>query len=173
MVDPALSLIVYWSLALLLGAAAAHKLSNWHDFRAVLASYRLLGAPLVTTASVTLIVVEAGIAAGLVLRVPGAAAAAAGLLALYAAAMAVNLLRDRRLMDCGCGGRRQPLSWALVARNILLTGMVLVPLAPEGERVLGWLDYVTAVGGVMVLSLLYLAADTLLAAWEPPPEEWV
>ncbi len=172
-VDPVIGLTLSWSLALLLVSAAIHKLSDWNGFRDVLASYRLVAAPLTTSAAALLLVVECMLAAALVLRAPAAGAGAAALLTAYAGAMAANLLRDRRLADCGCGGRRQPLSWGLVARNLLLAAVALVLLAPEAERSLGWLDWTTVVAAVAVSSLLYAAADALLAAWVPAPEEWV
>jgi hypothetical protein len=37
-------------------------------------------------------------------------------------AMALNLLRGR-VLDCGCGGAPQPLSWGLVVRNLAMVLM--------------------------------------------------
>ena len=50
---------------------------------------------------------------------PGLALVAMALLALFAAAMAINIRRGRDHIDCGCGQSflRQTLSWMLVARN--------------------------------------------------------
>ena len=44
----------------------------------------------------------------------------AALLLAYAAVMAINLVRGRRFIDCGCGGAAQPLSLGLVLRNVVL-----------------------------------------------------
>ncbi len=163
-VDPVIAIALSWSLALLLGAAAVHKIIDWSAFRTALESYRLLPPMLVPAAAAVLPVVEASLAAGLVLPAPGAAAATAGLLAVYAVAMAVNLMRHRRLTDCGCGGRRQPLSWILVVRNLLLAVAALGLLLPQAGRALVWLDGVTVAAAVTVASVLYLTADALLAA---------
>lgn len=162
-VDPVFSLTVAWCLALLLGVAAAHKLTHWHDFRAALAGYALVANPLVSTAAGTLMVTESTLAVALVLGLPGAPIGAACLLTAYAAAMAASLLRGRRLADCGCGGRRQPPSWGLVARNLVLIAAALTLLLPEADRALGWLDGFTIAAGATVLALLYAAIDGLLA----------
>ncbi|WP_289141256.1 MauE/DoxX family redox-associated membrane protein [uncultured Brevibacillus sp.] len=44
------------------------------------------------------------------------------LLILYSVAIAINLLRGRRDISCGCGGvaGNHPISWLLVLRNLLL-----------------------------------------------------
>ncbi len=77
-----------------------------------------------------------GAAAGL------AALAAAGMLAVFAAAVALNLARGRRF-DCGCAGLSgsRPISWGLVARNVLLAGSasfvaVLELTGPKGSHAL-------------------------------------
>jgi len=51
----------------------------------------------------------------------------ASVLTLFAAAMAVNLVRGRR-NDCGCTAGRQvhPISWRLVLRNVSLAGLVVI-----------------------------------------------
>ncbi|MEF9603853.1 methylamine utilization protein MauE, partial [Paracoccus sp. PXZ] len=73
------------------------------------------------------------VAAGLVMTPLAAPAAitAAGLLLVFAAALAINVLRGRTQIDCGCfrNGLKQPVSWLLVLRNLVLTGLALAVAA--------------------------------------------
>jgi hypothetical protein len=85
-----------------------------------------------------------------------------GLILLYAAAMAVNLLRGRRQIDCGCGGEVHPLSWMLVLRNGVLAAAGLAVAGPTIERELEWLDGISLVVGVLAFYALYLLFDELL-----------
>ena len=55
------------------------------------------------------------------------------LLLLYAAAIAINLLRGRHDIDCGCGGEATPIGWGLVMRNVVLAGLAVPQHAPIGE----------------------------------------
>jgi uncharacterized protein (DUF58 family) len=57
---------------------------------------------------------------------------AAALLMIFAAAMAINILRGRSHIDCGCGRSqlRQPLHWGMVVRNLLLAALVAVHAVP-------------------------------------------
>jgi hypothetical protein len=165
--DPILALIVRLGLALLFGAAAGHKLRDVGGFRSALERYELLPPVWAVPAGAVLIAAEIGIAVGLLLpRVaPVAAAAAAALLALYAGAIAVNLARGRRDIDCGCGGpaRRQPISGWLVARNAVLAAVALRAAWPVTPRSVTWIDAITVAAGVLAIALLYVAADGLIA----------
>ena len=167
-VDPALQLVVRGAVSLLFGWAAAHKLRDVAGFARALEGYDLVSPLWTVPAGVFLITAEVGVATGLWLpRVaPVAALGAAGLLALYAGAMVVNLVRGRRDIDCGCVGpaRRQPIGGALVARNAVVAVAALVGALPVAPRPLWWVDGVTIVAGVCVLACLYAAADGLLAA---------
>lgn len=140
------------ALALLLGIAAIGKLrqrARWHD---ALAAYRLLPDILLAPVALALPIAELATAAGLVAGVAPAGIAAALLLLVFAGAMAVNLLRGRRALDCGCNpaARPQPISWALVARNTGLAGLAVLTLVP-----------VTPLPGVLMLA----AAFAGLVAW--------
>src|SRR5688572_21653943 len=93
--DPTLSLIITLGTALLFGAAAGHKLADWRRFRAALGNYRLLPDPLVPAVAAAVAALE--IAACILLLLPAlreaGAVLAAGLLALYAIAIGINLAR--------------------------------------------------------------------------------
>ncbi|HLK13052.1 MAG TPA: MauE/DoxX family redox-associated membrane protein [Candidatus Binatia bacterium] len=165
--DPAIVLVLRGALALLFLIAAAHKARDPGRFRAVLADYRLLPARLVAPAAVALPAVEGTLAAALCApgqRAPGLVGAAA-LLLLYAGAMAVNLARGRRDVDCGCMGpaAHRPIAPGLVARNVALAAAAVAGLVPTAPRPLVWVDAVTAAGGTAALAALWGAAGRLLA----------
>lgn len=115
-------------LILLFLQAAWHKFSDYGRFLGLLADYRLLPELLLEPAARLLLLSEALCALLLVWPVsrPAGAVLAASLLLLYALAIAINLLRGRVQVECGCGGAGQPLSWWLVLRNALL---LLIALA--------------------------------------------
>jgi len=167
MIDPAIDLALRASLALLFAAAASHKARDPRRFRATVAEYRLLPVALVTPAAAVLLGCEIGVAATLV--APGSRATgllgAAVLLALYGGAIAINLARGRRDLDCGCAGPavRRPISGWLLARNAVLALVALLGLAPAAVRPLVWVDALTILGGTAALAALYAAFDRMLA----------
>ena len=167
-IDPALQLTLRAALSLLFVWAASHKLADRAGFRSTLAEYELLRARWLEAVAVLLMSAEVGVATALWFPTVAAigALAAGGLLVLYAGAIAINLRRGRRHIDCGCTGAagRQPLSGWLVARNGLLVCTALAAALPAGGRALTWVDDLTVVAGVAALALLYAAADGLLAA---------
>jgi len=171
-VDPVIATIIRFALGWLFLAAAAHKLRDMADFRSVLATYRILPERLVAVAAWLVVVVEVAIGLGMLWQFTPAFVVAAALLLIYAAVMAINLLRGRRFIDCGCGGVTQPLSIGLVLRNLVLAIAAITALAPSPARPLGGLDIVSMVAGVLVLGALYAATNQLLAA-RARLEEWV
>ncbi len=125
----ALALASGWALAGIFLWAAAHKVRNRLAFRAILGQYGLMPESLVGI--VAPMIVAAEIAAALALLVPAGtipgvptASLAALLLCVYCGAIAVNLMRGRTAIDCGCGGEPTPLSGWLLVRNGLLLGLV-------------------------------------------------
>lgn len=123
-----LVLITRLALGLLFATAALAKLRKRRDFYAAVLAYQLLPPVWAMNMAVILPWAEAAIAIGLILDFNAAFAAAAGLLLVYALAMAVNLARGRRDLDCACGGAPQVLSIWLVVRNIILAGAALALL---------------------------------------------
>jgi hypothetical protein len=164
--DPVVGLVLRALLTGLLGGAALAKLRDPRGFASAVAGYRLLPAALAAPASAAFVAGELSIAAALwtPLRAEAALGAAA-LLALYAAAIAVNLARGRREIDCGCGGPfgKQALSEALVLRNLAWAGAALASSLPEAARALAWLDLVTLAAAVSAGAALHAAASALLA----------
>ncbi len=166
MLDPVFVLTLCLLLAVLFGHAAWGKLTARQDFAAVLAAYDLAPAALNGVLSVALPVGEALISAGLLVHSlrPYAGAAAAVLFVVYGTAIAVNLGRGRRDLDCGCAGpgERRPIAGWMVWRNgVLALASALVALGGT-DRPLVIADALTVLGAVTGFALLYLALDRLL-----------
>jgi Methylamine utilisation protein MauE len=165
--DPVIDAALRTGLSVLFLAAAVHKLRDLARFRATLVEYHLLPPRLVPCGAIALVAAELGLAVTLVappLRT-ASLAAAAGLLLIYGGAMAVNLARGRRHIDCGCAGpaARRPISGGLVARNAVLAAAAFGGLLPVSPRPLFWVDAVTVLGATATLATLYAALDRLLA----------
>lgn len=164
--DPALALTVALVLGVVFAAAAVTKLRALPEFAGVVLNYRLLPDGLVLPVAYALPVVE--LAAALALLHPATRAPAALVLVLllvtFAAAMAINIRRGRRDIDCGCfvGLLRQRIGWALVVRNLLLAaaGLVLV-VGGSGTRPLAGLDLVTIGAATSSFLALYAATGRL------------
>lgn len=144
--------------------AGASKLRHRDLLPGVIANYRLLPERLVTPAALLLPAVELLVGAALVLGArPWAPLAAILLLLAFAAAMAINIRRGRRHIDCGCGqsALRQELGWPLVVRNLLLAALLL-PRLVAGDAMTGFDVAVAACSG-LALFLLYLVFNALNA----------
>lgn len=170
MLDPAVEHVLRGSLALLLGSGALQKARDLSLFRAAIEGYELLPARLAALAAAGFASLEGVLGAALLVPArfglrPTALALAAGLFALYGAAIAINLARGRREIDCGCGGpsAHVPLSGWLLLRNALLVAMALGCLAGVSPRALGIVDLLSIAGGIAVLALVWTAVHGLLA----------
>ena len=177
--DPVVGMALRAGFALLFAASAWHKLRDLAGFRAALAGYRLLPTRALAAAALGLAALELAIGAACLAPAlaPTACSAGAGLLTLYSLAIACNLARGRRDIDCGCGGPggRRPLGTTLVLRNLALVALLLLASLPAGPRALTWLDAATGVGLLATLALLHAACDVALAnasrlrEWEAAP----
>ena len=112
MIDPLTVLVLSTSLALLFFTAAMHKLNSSARFRAQLAAYELVPSAILPGLARAIPLAEMAVVFLILVPItrPWAGALAAGLLASYTVAIAVNLLRGRDDIDCGCGGQPQMLS---------------------------------------------------------------
>lgn len=148
--------------------AALAKLRHREILSGVIANYRLLPAALVGPAAMLLAPAELAVAIGLLLGGQALAAAVAiALLVIFAAAMAINITRGRREIDCGCGRSqlRQPLSWLLVTRNLLLAALLVPRLLPGAAST--YADLAIALAGglaVFVIVQLFNAIGALAAS---------
>jgi Methylamine utilisation protein MauE len=166
--DPAIGWTVVLVLAGVFGAAAVSKLGALDAFVGVVHNYRLVPETLERPIAYVLPGIELAIAMGVLVPITRgtAALAAAMLLVLFAGAMAINLVRGRRNIDCGCFATvlRQRLSWPLVVRNLLLAALAFLVVPGLSVRSLGWLDFVTIGCASTALVLVYAAASRLFGS---------
>ncbi|MBK6739310.1 MAG: methylamine utilization protein MauE [Haliea sp.] len=157
-------------LAFIFLRAAWHKVADTRRFIAQLGAYRLLPGPVLPLLAAGFILLEVYLAATLPL--PGwrsSALLAAALLGIYALAMGINLARDRRDLDCGCGGPAgdaQAISWALVVRNCFLATLALIAALPVAARTWSALDVGTALLAGIAACLLYSSIEQAIANWQ-------
>src|SRR5262245_52348427 len=164
-IDPVVLATLRAGLALMFAAAALHKLRDRAAFAATLEEYRVLPRRLVPVATFLVPAFEAAVALALLAPGPLGPLAAALLLAAYAGAIALNLARGRRWLDCGCLGPslRQPRSGALVLRNAILAAGALACALPAAPRTLVWLDAATIAAATACLALVWHGAHRVLA----------
>jgi len=166
LMDPIVADSIRALLASVFLIGALHKALRFPHFRASVTDYRLLPGALVPAAAAGLIAAEVAVGASLATQASAhrGAVAAIVLLIVTSAAVVVNLLRGRTQIDCGCGGLSgQPISWALVVRNlalIVLAGLVTLPVA---ARPIVWVDYGTLAAWTLTLLALYACVNRLLA----------
>ncbi|HMM77719.1 MAG TPA: MauE/DoxX family redox-associated membrane protein [Gammaproteobacteria bacterium] len=166
-VDPVLAGAVGVAAGAIFLSGAWAKWRERELFAQAMEGYELIPSAAVPSASLTLIVAEFLIG-GLLLTPyarPWPALAGVVLLFVVTAAVAVNLLRGRTDIRCGCGGASgdQTLSWALVARNAVLALLLVASALGSGARALRWPDYAVLVIGGLLLAGLYAAASQLIA----------
>ena len=162
--------LILWALrsflAALFAVAAISKLGAMEEFHGVVRNFRLLPDPLAKPVAMALPVAELAVAAGLLIAplAPPAALTAALLLAGFGIAIAINVMRGRTAIDCGCfrNGMKQRISWAMVGRNAVLTAMALATAALlPAARAAGPADVAAGAMAGTVLILLYLSASML------------
>ncbi len=170
MLDPLILKAISVGFGLLFLLAAVHKLTAAQHFRTILQEYRLLPDAIVTLVARIIPLLEILLGAGWLLldQAVAIALASALLLALYTAAIGINLFRGRIHIGCGCGvagtdKNDQQLSTGLVVRNLLLIAISLAATIPAISRDLGAVDYVTLIATVPAGVLLYLASNQLLS----------
>lgn len=165
--DPIFIIASGLAIAVLLASAATHKLRAPARFARQLADYQLLPDAVVRPIARVIPLVELVIAFALLVPVwrSWAALSAASLIALYAAAIGINLWRGRRDIDCGCAGpdQAQPLRPVLLFRNSALVGLALLASVSPMVRDLVFFDGFVTVAASAVALLIYAAADGLLA----------
>lgn len=166
-IHPIISLSASLMLAAILLAAASHKLRAPHRFARQIGGYDLLPAGASAMAARAVSMVEMLIAVALLvpmLRGWGAVGAVA-LLLLYTGAIAINLLRGRRDIDCGCSGPglERPLTGALIVRNAVLVALAVLAALPTSGAALHGFGLFLIAAVVAVGLILYTAIEGLLA----------
>lgn len=169
MIDPVFAKLIGIGLGLLLAAAAWHKWSSFERFVAVLRDYDLLPPSLTRPVAGGVVFMEAALAIGWFTGFLNSwvAVGTAGMLSIYGAAIAVNLLRGHVHISCGCGFGEisdgdQLLSWTHVLRNAVLAGIALLPLLPPAPRPLHPIDWATLATAAIAGVLLHFGTAQLL-----------
>ena len=146
------------SLSYLFVVSGAHKLQAPVHFHQILSDYRLVPPKLAVTLAKGLPIVE--ITVGLTLLVaPLRGAALTGvaiLLFTYSLAMAINFVRGRRDIDCGCNGLQHSQNlgvWVLVRNSLLLVLVAGIwQFSPQPNlNAVGWCLALTASALVVLL----------------------
>jgi uncharacterized membrane protein len=171
MLDTLPQLTIALALAALFGAAALHKLRARQRWPAVVRQYRVLPEPLAAPVALLVPLIEVLAAAALLwphTRAAGAVTVAALLLA-YAWALAINLRRGRRSIDCGCFGsqRRQGIAPWMLGRNLVLAALALALLLPTNGRALSAAEPSLALAFVVTLGFLYPVLEIVLRRSPP------
>jgi hypothetical protein len=162
-IDPAISGLCAFSLALIFGASGVMKLRDVEAFEGSLANYQLAPTSLEKPLAYLLPIFECIAAAGLLLASTRVAAAsmALALLVVFTGAIGINLARGRTNIDCGCFGPalRQELSGWLLLRNLFLMMLATTVILPTSGRAIESIDLVTIVLGGLTLVILYASAN--------------
>lgn len=166
-IHPILTLSASLIVAAILLAAASHKLRAPQRFARQLEAYELLPQAAIAAAARGVPVVEVLIAIALLVPAGRAwgAVSAAVLLALYTAAIAINLWRGRRDIDCGCSGPglERPITGALVLRNAVLIALALLAALPMRAAALHGFGLFLIAAVVAAGLILYTAIEGLAA----------
>jgi uncharacterized membrane protein YphA (DoxX/SURF4 family) len=166
MIDPVFACVLAGCTALLFAGAAIHKWRDYAGFREVLVRYEVLPESAARALAWCVPLLESLVAAALLLP-PTRACALAGaglMLVAYASAIALNLRRGRRSLECGCGGpARQAIAPWMAWRNLLIAALLPLALPRQGARPLTLLDAATIVMAVCALALLYRSIERLFS----------
>ncbi len=158
--------IVRFSIACIFEQAAAHAMRNPDHYAAILEDYRIATPGWSRLAARVLPWAQCAAGALLIMPVQRSLGPMLGLLlmALFTAAIAINVRRGRLHIDCGCGGAEgQRLSSALVARNLILCGMLGFALVAPPPHGINAAFVIGVIGASAFLVILYFAANQMLA----------
>lgn len=162
---PNVALLARVATGVILLVAGLGKVGDRRRFADLVQNYGLLPMPLARAVGQILPVVEVMVAAGLLagLLLPWSALVAIGLFLAFGGAVAVNLLRGHRDIDCGCfgPGHGQHLTWILVARNGFLAG--LAAMASGGPHDVTWPW--SGLAAAEVIMIILLAGAVLALPW--------
>lgn len=150
---------------LIFAIAALGKMQGWHEFKGTLGAYEILPEWLVTPAAMMLVPAELLTALALIAgwSTPAFSILAAAMLVVFAAAMAINLVRGRTSIDCGCfQSSKQTIEWRLVVRNVVCA-VALLAGASFGMTALDPQRWIQAVPAGVALFAIYAALNGVWA----------
>ncbi|MBS1093111.1 MauE/DoxX family redox-associated membrane protein [Gluconobacter wancherniae] len=167
---PLLSAMVSGAFATLFLFSAGYRLFNLKRAVAAVGAYRVVPPHLAWPVTFLLVLLEIIVGLWLVMGVKkvGAAVMAAGLLAIFAGAMIVNIARGRRDLKCGClPGLHATVSGRTAWLNILLANIILyLGMMPRPTSFIeDWVGM--ALGGVILL----LCISGLSMLQQPPVDQ--
>lgn len=164
--EPLLTWALRAFLALLFATTALSKLQNLEEFYGVVRNFRVIPDGASRVVAFVLPIVELAVAAGLLIRpltIPAAITGAAMLIG-FGVVIAINVIRGRTSIDCGCmrQGMKQPISWVLVLRNavLALSALGIVQLLPVAN-VAGPADLFVGLAAGAIAMMLYFSASLL------------
>ena len=163
--EPVIHWVISLSLAMLWSAAAWHKLQDRAGFTRALLAYELLSPSLSRLAGQLLPLLEALIAVCLLVPASRAPAAllSATLLVTYGMAMAVNLMRGKADIDCGCAGSAaQLISWWLVLRNVIVCCASLALLLRTDQQAITVGKFFVALLASALMCVFYVWVGSVL-----------
>jgi Methylamine utilisation protein MauE len=163
-------------LATVLAFAAFMKLARPRATASALANLGMRSSPLRWAAWGAGVASEVVLAAGVALGSDAAAYAAAGLLAVFAAALVLAIRRGAAGQPCGCFGARSTVGWRAVVRNLVLAGVFLalpalpqVTLSTDAWLAVGFCFLLVAVTGLAV-AVLALAREVGVLRLQGAPQ---
>lgn len=152
---------------ILCGIFAVAGLAKLLDLRGSVTAVESFGVPtpIAQPIGYGLPVAEIVIAAGMIPVASARSSAAAGavLMAVFVAAMAVNLAQGKR-PDCHCFGKLHaaPIGWPAIARNLAIgIAASVVAVSGPGASLIAWIDDLGGQGQIL-LGLLFVALAMLL-----------
>ncbi|WP_322039355.1 MauE/DoxX family redox-associated membrane protein [Burkholderia diffusa] len=172
MLDPVLATSAQAGAAVVVLLGAFAKMRRPATFRQALADYRLLPDALTAPVAFAIPLAEAVCATALLFpdtRTTGALGLIA-LLLVFAAGIAINILRGHTDIDCGCSGfaaaragAPRGIGWLHVVRVLLLIVLTATAFVEPGSRAVVWFDYLTLLSSVLLIVCALLTVDVLLA----------
>lgn len=164
--DPVVAGASKAALSILFLVGGWQKLRDPVVFKGALENYGVIPARFVPLVAYLLPVVEIILGVFLLLPEMSGVGALGGLflLLLVTAAVMLSLLQGRFGIDCGCGGlSSQPLSWALVTRNLALIGIAGIAMQAEVDRSVSLLDFFLTAASALALIGLYVSFNQLMS----------
>ena len=164
------ALVLAVALAGVFAPALMHKVQQWQRFLPQMQAYQLLPPGLIKPAAAILVLIEAStlglLTVGWLFDGVGLGfALATVLLALYALAMTVNVIRGRKFIDCGCGDAPTAIGRGVLIRNAILIVAALCgwSLLQNGTVAMTPLAYLAGIGFGLVGAFLYASYEQVLA----------